>query len=179
MAKLGDYLPEVPQLVNQMTEFNENLNLLQLMKASNETATGPTLGLDHVVNTWVRHQMAYRQQLVMDLQTITYSVAEIRSPLGHITSEVFRRGVKILPKVENPSMEEKKRLEKLILDCNIFDQTLEEEISDLKTDATKHETENNILKQEPTSESFMIKKLAMNNIMKLAAIDDVNNLAVD
>ena len=93
MAKLGDYLPEVPQLVNQMTEFNENLNLLQLMKASSETSTGPTLGLDHVVNTWVRHQMAYRQQLVMDLQTITYSVAEIRSPLGHITSEVFRRGI--------------------------------------------------------------------------------------
>ena len=114
MAKLGDYLPEVPQLVNQMTEFNENLNLLQLMKASNEKSTAPTLGLDHVVNTWVRHQMAYRQQLVMDIQTITYSVAEIRSPLGHITSEVFRRGVKILPKVENPSMEEKKRLEKLL-----------------------------------------------------------------
>ena len=109
MAKLGDYLPEVPQLVNQMTEFNENLNLLQLMKATNETSSAPTLGLDHVVNTWVRHQMAYRQQLVMDLQTITYSVAEIRSPLGHITSEVFRRGVKILPKVENPNMEEKKR----------------------------------------------------------------------
>ncbi len=126
MAKLGDYLPEVPQLVNQMTEFNENLNLLQLMKASNETSSAPTLGLDHVVNTWVRHQMAYRQQLVMDLQTITYSVAEIRSPLGHITSEVFRRGVKILPKVENPSIEEKERLEELILDCNIFDQTLEE-----------------------------------------------------
>jgi hypothetical protein len=126
MAKLGDYLPEVPQLVNQMTEFNENLNLLQLMKASSETSSAPTLGLDHVVNTWVRHQMAYRQQLVMDLQTITYSVAEIRSPLGHITSEVFRRGVKILPKVENPSMDEKKRLEELILDCNIFDQTLEE-----------------------------------------------------
>jgi len=126
MAKLGDYLPEVPQIVNQMTEFNENLNLLQLMKADGDKATAPTLGLDHVVNTWVRHQMAYRQQLVMDLQTITYSVAEIRSPLGHITSEVFRRGVKILPKVENPSMEEKERLEKLILDCNIFDQTLEE-----------------------------------------------------
>jgi len=126
MAKLGDYLPEVPQIVNQMTEFNENLNLLQLMKSDGDKATAPTLGLDHVVNTWVRHQMAYRQQLVMDLQTITYSVAEIRSPLGHITSEVFRRGVKILPKVENPSMEEKERLEKLILDCNIFDQTLEE-----------------------------------------------------
>jgi len=126
MAKLGDYLPEVPQLVNQMTEFNSQLNLLQLMKANSETSTAPTLGLDHVVNTWVRHQMAYRQQLVMDIQTITYSVAEIRSPLGHITSEVFRRGVKLIPKVKNPSMDEKKRLEKLLLDCNIFDQTLEE-----------------------------------------------------
>jgi len=87
-----------------------------------------------------------------------------------IVKEAARLGV--LQNVNLSNVEEVEELEDKIL-------SLEEEISDLKTDATKHETENNILKQEPTSESFMIKKLAMNNIMKLAAIDDVNKLAVD
>ena len=38
----------------------------------------------------------------MDLQTICMTVEEIRSPLNHITSEVFRRGFHWEPKVENP-----------------------------------------------------------------------------
>jgi SMC interacting uncharacterized protein involved in chromosome segregation len=87
-----------------------------------------------------------------------------------IVKEAARLGV--LQNVNLSNVEEVEELEDKILG-------LEEEISDLKTDATKHKTETNILKQEPTSESFMIKKLAMNNIMKLAAIDDVNKLAVD
>ena len=89
--KLSDYLPEVPAMAQQMVDFNSQINMLQLMKAAGDTGSAPTIGLDHVVNTWVRHQMAYRQQLVMDLQTIAMSVEEIRGPLNHITSEVFRR----------------------------------------------------------------------------------------
>ena len=71
--KLSEYLPEVPQLASQLTNLNQQIDMLQLMKAgsgSAETGSAPSIGLDHVVNTWVRHQMAYRQQLVMDLQTI-------------------------------------------------------------------------------------------------------------
>ena len=65
--KLSEYLPEVPQLAQQLTNLNQQIDMMQLMKASNgaETGTAPSIGLDHVVNTWVRHQMAYRQQLVM------------------------------------------------------------------------------------------------------------------
>ena len=70
------------------------------------------------------------------------------------------------------NVEDIEELENHVLD-------LEKEIADLNSQATKNETEKSVLKQEPTSESFMIKKLAMNNIMKLAAIDDVNKLAVD
>ena len=84
--KLSEYLPEVPVLAQQMTDFNSQLDMLQLMKSTGDTGQAPTIGLDHVVNTWVRHQMAYRQQLVMDLQTITMSVEEVRGPLNHITS---------------------------------------------------------------------------------------------
>ena len=124
--KLSSYLPEVPALAQQMSDLNGQISMLQLMKASGDTGQAPTIGLDHVVNTWVRHQMAYRQQLVMDLQMLAYSIEEVRSPLQHITGEVFRRGIEWVPLVENPDPEQQKRLMKFMDDCNIFDQSLEE-----------------------------------------------------
>ena len=124
--KLSEYLPDVPQYTQQMTDLNNQINMFQMMKASSETGEAPTIGLDHVVNTWVRHQMAYRQQLVMDLQTICMTVEEIRSPLNHITSEVFRRGFHWEPKVENPDREQLKIFENFMKSCNVFDQSMEE-----------------------------------------------------
>tara|TARA_R110002051_G_scaffold235930_1_gene297266 strand:- start:1633 stop:3405 length:1773 start_codon:yes stop_codon:yes gene_type:complete len=70
--------------------------------------------------------MAYRQQLVQDLQTVAMSVEEIRGPVSHITGEVFRRGIEITPVHKDPDKEEKVRLEKWLADCNVFDQSLEE-----------------------------------------------------
>jgi len=124
--KLSEYLPDVPQYAQQMTDLNSQINMFQMMKASGETGSAPTIGLDHVVNTWVRHQMAYRQQLVMDLQTICMTVEEIRSPLNHITSEIFRRGFKWEPTVENPDRGQIEVFTKFMKDCNVFDQSLEE-----------------------------------------------------
>ena len=124
--KLSEYTPQVPQMQQQMADLNKQISLLDVMKSSGDTAKAPTIGLDSIVNTWVRHQMAYRQQLVMDLQTVVMSVEEIRGPLGHITSEVFRRGIEIVPKLEKPDNEQKERLEKWLRDCNVFDQSLEE-----------------------------------------------------
>ena len=124
--KLSDYLPEVPAMAQQMVDFNSQINMLQLMKAAGDTGSAPTIGLDHVVNTWVRHQMAYRQQLVMDLQTIAMSVEEIRGPLNHITSEVFRRGFDWKPKKEDADSKQLEVFQDFIKDCNVFDQSLEE-----------------------------------------------------
>jgi len=124
--KLGQYLPEVPAFAQQMANLNNQLDMLQLMKASGETGQAPTIGLDHVVNTWVRHQMAYRQQLVMDLQTIAMSVEEIRGPLNHITSEVFRRGFEWKPNDSESDEEQLDKLKAFMKDCNVFDQSLEE-----------------------------------------------------
>ena len=125
--RLQDYLPEVPKLAQTVINLNEQINFLDLMKSgSGETGRAPTIGLDHVVNTWVRHQMAYRQQLVMDLQMLAYSIEEVRSPLQHITGEVFRRGIEWVPLVENPDPNQQKRLVDFMDDCNIFDQSLEE-----------------------------------------------------
>jgi len=125
--KLSDYLPEVPKLAQTLINMNQQIDFLDIMKASNgETGRAPTIGLDHVVNTWVRHQMAYRQQLVMDLQMLAFSIEEVRSPIGHITGEVFRRGIEWVALVEDPDPEQKERLTKFMDDCNIFDQSLEE-----------------------------------------------------
>jgi len=124
--KLSEYLPEVPAMTQQMAELNSQINTLELMKAAGDTANSPSFGLDHVVNTWVRHQMAYRQQLVMDIQTISMSVEEVRSPVNHITGEVFRRGIDWKPLVADPDWEQRKRLEVFLSDCNAFGQSLEE-----------------------------------------------------
>ena len=124
--KLSAYLPETPALSQQMTDLNNQIGMFQLMKAGGETGTAPTMGLDHVVNTWVRHQMAYRQQLVMDIQTIAMSVEEIRSPISHITSEVFRRGIQWKATKKDPDHEQQERFGKFLDDCNVFDQSLEE-----------------------------------------------------
>ena len=124
--KLSEYLPEVPAFAQQMTALSDQINQFQLMKASGDTGQAPTIGLDHVVNTWVRHQMAYRQQLVMDLQTICMTVEEIRSPLSHITNEVFRRGLQWQPLVADADRGQIEVFSNFIKDCNVFDQSLEE-----------------------------------------------------
>ena len=124
--KLSEYLPEVPTMANRMSQLNGQIAQLELMKSGGATGQAPTIGLDHIVNTWVRHQMAYRQQLVMDLQMVAYSVEEIRGPLTHITSEVFRRGISLKPLKENPNIDQLTRLEEFLDNCNVFDQSLEE-----------------------------------------------------
>ena len=124
--KLSEYLPQIPQLTQTMSDLNKQISLIDVMKAAGDSGSAPTIGLDHVVNTWVRHQMAYRQQLIQDLQTIAMSVEEIRAPVNHITGEVFRRGVEFVPIVENPDPQQKEKLQKWLSDCNVFDQSLEE-----------------------------------------------------
>ncbi|MAH48887.1 hypothetical protein CMI37_23875 [Candidatus Pacearchaeota archaeon] len=124
--KLSDYLPEVPAMTQQMAELNSQINTLELMKASGDTASSPSFGLDHVVNTWVRHQMAYRQQLVMDIQTISMSVEEVRSPVSHITGEVFRRGIEWKAIGQDPDQEQRERVTGFLDNCNVFGQSLEE-----------------------------------------------------
>ena len=124
--KLSEYLPQVPQLQQNMADLNKQISLLDVMKSAGDSGRAPTIGLDQVVNTWVRHQMAYRQQLVMDLQTIAMSVEEIRGPLSHITGEVFRRGIEIIANKENPNPEGRETIKNWLDDCNVFNQSLEE-----------------------------------------------------
>ena len=127
--KLGDYLPEVPEMANKMGQLGSQMEIfndLMLSKSAGETGSGPTFGVDYIVNSYIRNQLAYRKQLVQDLQTIAYTCEELRAPIMHITGEVFRRGIKIEPIVVNPDASQIKRLQSFMDDCNLFDQGLEE-----------------------------------------------------
>jgi len=127
--KLADYLPEVPKMAAQMGKLGSQIDIfndLLLNKSAGDTGSGPTFGVDYIVNTYVRNQLAYRKQLIQDLQTIAYTVEELRAPILHITGEVFRRGIKFEPIKENPDPKQLNRLKKFMDDCNLFDQGLEE-----------------------------------------------------
>ena len=130
--KLGDYLPEVPEITKSLGDIHNTLEWLNLNKGYNDTSAAsssgrtPTLGIETVVNGWIRNQMAYRKQLVQDIQTIAMQAEEIRAPLHHITNEVFRRGIQLVPDTENPNYAEVERLKTYLEDCNVFDQSLEQ-----------------------------------------------------
>jgi hypothetical protein len=127
--KIGDYLPEVPEMAKQMGQLGSQMEIfndLILNKAAGDTGSGPTFGVDYIVNTYVRNQLAYRKQLIQDLQTVAYTAEELRAPILHITGEVFRRGIQFEPTVESPDDKQLDRLKKFMDDCNVFDQGLEE-----------------------------------------------------
>ena len=124
--KLSDYVPQLPYLNEKLTEVNRKINQLDLLKAAGETGGTPTLGMDNIVNPMVRNNMTHRAQLIRDVQTIVLTVEEIRGPLNHITSEVFRRGLDFKSIVENPDQLQKQKLEDIRNKCNVFGQSLEE-----------------------------------------------------
>ena len=98
--KLKEYLPELPDFVRTQHQMSELSNILNLSKSLNgETARLPSLGSSQTfINSWLRQQMAYRQQMVNDLMMLALTVEEIRSPLNHLSGEVFRRGIHWAPK---------------------------------------------------------------------------------
>ena len=128
--KLGDYLPEVPEMAKSMGKLGSQIDMfgdmMELSKAAGDTGSGPTFGVDYIVNTYVRNQLAYRKQLIQDLQTVAYTCEELRAPIMHITGEVFRRGIKFEPLVEEPDESQLERINEFLDDCNVFDQGLEE-----------------------------------------------------
>ena len=128
--KLGEYLPEVPEMAKSMGKLGSQIDMfgdmMELSKAAGDTGTGPTFGVDYIVNTYVRNQLAYRKQLIQDLQTVAYTCEELRAPIMHITGEVFRRGIDFEPIKEDPDESQLDRIKQFLDDCNVFDQGLEE-----------------------------------------------------
>ncbi|MBI2020139.1 hypothetical protein HYS94_01845 [Candidatus Daviesbacteria bacterium] len=150
--KISEYLPELPGLMQQEQRLTSLADQLSLIKADSDTYRAPSLGLDTIINTWLRNQLVYRQNMMTDLMRISKTIEEIRAPIHHITAEVFRRGISWKPKFAvkcqecqteyndvmkecpkchstdliSPDEGQKKKLESFLIDCNIFDNSLEE-----------------------------------------------------
>ena len=93
---LNDFAPEAGSLAQKEYDLSNLLNTMgqqALINKSGETYRNPTFGVDQVVNVWVQQQAAFRQHMIQDIQQISQSVEEVRSPVNHIISEIFRRGV--------------------------------------------------------------------------------------
>ena len=149
------------------------------------------MGLDTIINNWLRQQIAYRQNMVMDLMTIAMTVEEVRAPIHHIISEVFRKGITWAPKfavkcgkcnteyqdaikecpecktdgsLYEPDEGQKERFGHFLDDCNIFDNSLEE---------IKRVMQNFLSKVK----SFPIKSEVHNSnfVLKLALFDPIKS----
>jgi hypothetical protein len=163
--RLDELQPNLPATMQDRERMHNTLGMLDMItKASMENPSGegggkyrpPSMGLDQIVNTWVRQQVQFRAQLMSDLFTIANSVGEIRGPINHITGEVFRRGLNWLPKftvkcevcgteyqeqvaecktcvkngnifdLREPDEAQKTTIEGFFDDANIWDQSLED-----------------------------------------------------
>ena len=111
-------------MLESLANFNENL----IMKGADDREIGrsPEFGVDYIANSYIRNQLAYRRQLISDLQNISYTVEEIRAPIGHIINEVFRQGLSFSAITENPDKKQLYKIKKVMSHANQFGQTLEE-----------------------------------------------------
>ena len=94
----GSGLP-MPQ---QDSEINNRLSLLDALVNKQSASGGPDesissrmspVGLDAIIQDWVRQQFIYRRSILQDLYIMAFQVTEIRSALLSIKREVFRKGL--------------------------------------------------------------------------------------
>ena len=126
--KISQFVPQASQSNTQLAGLSASIGAMHSQKAvdAGEGSQPLQLGIESIVNSWIRNQMAYRTQLVGDLNKIATQVQEIRAPLQHITAEVFRRGIVWEPTTKKPDEHQLDEINKFIGDANRFHKTLEE-----------------------------------------------------
>ena len=126
--KISQFVPQASQSNAQLAGLSASIGAMHSQKAvdAGEGSQPLQLGIESIVNSWIRNQMAYRTQLVGDLNKIATQVQEIRAPLQHITAEVFRRGIVWEPTTKKPDEHQLDEINKFIGDANRFHKTLEE-----------------------------------------------------
>jgi len=112
-------------MLDSLANFNQNV-IQKDADDSAEKGRSPEFGVDYIANSYIRNQLAYRRQLISDLQNISYTVEEIRAPIGHIVNEVFRQGLSFVPNKEEPDEKQLEKLKEVIKHANQFGQSLEE-----------------------------------------------------
>jgi len=91
---------DIPSNLDNYSRVNGLIGTLDSLVKAAETANGAQgatgrmspLGLDAIIQDWVRQQFIYRRSILQDLYVLAYQVTEIRSVILAIQREVFRKG---------------------------------------------------------------------------------------
>ena len=89
----------LPRAYDNFSNMQDAVELLHKQvldtSAGQQTITGrmQAVGVDAIIQDWVRQQFIYRRSILQDLFVMAYQVAEIRSVLLTIQRSVFKRGL--------------------------------------------------------------------------------------
>jgi len=117
--RLGEYLKNYEEGPNEQRRLDGLINFFDFISKSEEnTGRLATLGVDTLVNSWVRQQFAYREQLLEDLNIIAHTISEVASPLLHLRNEVFRKGLTWEPKFGKKCKDCGEEHENIVEECD-------------------------------------------------------------
>jgi len=152
--KIKDLFPEMSEFSKATAKLNELTEFVNITKSINETAQSPDIGND-VTMAWGTYGVSQgpaRIQTLREFMRLFARVTEIRAPVQHVTSEVFRRGITWKPRfvikcekceteyeetknicekcgsesLVKPDEKQKERFNLYLNDANIFDNSFEE-----------------------------------------------------
>jgi len=138
--KLKEYLGDNNLLLahDREDEIIGFLNFLSKSGANQgDTGRGISTGIDTIVNSWVKQQFAYKEQLTEDLITIAKTVSEVAAPILHLRNEVFRRGITIEKKFAKKCEECGKEFQNSIKKCDACESTHLREPEESQTEELK------------------------------------------
>ncbi|MAH44975.1 hypothetical protein CMI37_04050 [Candidatus Pacearchaeota archaeon] len=93
LASLPDGVESYQKMQGVLGTLDEIVKSAQTAQSGGSSAGRMSpLGLDAIIQDWVRQQFIYRRSILQDLYVLSYQVTEIRSVVLAIQREVFRRG---------------------------------------------------------------------------------------
>jgi len=159
--KLREFIPNYGMILGEREKLSGLIDFVDFVsKSGSASSRAPTVGIDTLVNSWIRQQFQYREQLLEDLITISRTVSELAAPIMHLRNEVFRKGITWEPKfakkcekcgkefdnlveecegcgskeLRDPDEEQLETFTSFMDDCNCFDQSLEDVLKQFHVD---------------------------------------------
>ena len=86
----------------------------------------PSIVLPRVEEGATKEEILEDTGHTVGLDNVSMSVEEVRSPVSHITGEVFRRGIEWKASKEDPDPAQRAKVAEFLSSCNSFGQSLEE-----------------------------------------------------
>lgn len=125
--KLRDFVKGYPEELEKQQKLDSLIGVFNdISKSSSNKGTMYSIGVDDLVNNWVRQQLAYREKLLEDLINLSRTVSEIAAPVMHIKNEVFRKGIEWNPKFAKKCNKCGREYENIVEKCDCGSEDLRE-----------------------------------------------------